>query len=549
MMCPRLSLFHIIAIISISIVKAQNILDFGADDRAEQDRLQGTIEELCKNRPLSEYFRLSTESNCRDAVRCVGNDFAGGHTLAAVRCPTGLLFDLDGQTCDWATKVDNCDRLTKPRLARPNFKTDEPVCPEGLLQCGDGACIDKLLFCDGNEGDCEDGSDEVACTIDEDPNAAPKCDRSQCVLPDCFCSADGTQVPGDLEVGQVPQMVTLTFNGAVNSDNIPIFQEIFKEDFINPNGCSIKGTFFVSHKYTNYSAVQDLHRRGHEIGAFSITRKDDPQYWTKGTYDDWLAEMAGARLIIERFSNITDGSVIGMRAPYLRVGGNQQFLMMNDQFFIYDSSIAAPLSRVPIWPYTLLYRMPHRCHGNAHNCPSRSHPIWELPINELDRRDDPNYDERLSGCTLVSSCSNIYDKQQFRTLLEHNFNRHYGSNRAPLTLSFDAAWLEINKGFTRVLSDWIREKLTSQSDVYFVTELQVIQWMQNPVDINSLRDYAEWKDKCDVKGQAFCSLPNPCPLTTRELPGETLRLHTCMECPNNYPWLLDPTGDGFSFKK
>ena len=31
--------------------------------------------------------------------------------------------------------------------------------------------------------------------------------------------------------------------------------------------------------------------------------------------------------------------------------------------------------------------------------------------------------------------------------------------------------------------------------------------------------------------------------------GEVLRLHTCMECPNNYPWLLDPTGDGFNFKK
>ena len=67
--------------------------------------------------------------------------------------------------------------------------------------------------------------------------------------------------------------------------------------------------------------------------------------------------MAGARLIIERFANITDGSVIGMRAPYLRVGGNQQFQMMNDQFFVYDASIAAPLSRVPVWPYTLLYRL------------------------------------------------------------------------------------------------------------------------------------------------------------------------------------------------
>jgi len=347
----------------------------------------------------------------------------------------------------------------------------------------------------------------------------------------------------------VPQMVTLTFNGAVNIDNIRIYQEIFREDLINPNGCSIKGTFFVSHKYTNYSAVQDLHRKGHEIGVFSVTRRDEAKYWSEGSYDDWLAEMAGARLIIERFANITDGSVIGVRAPYLRVGGNTQFQMMNDQFFVYDSSIAAPLSRVPVWPYTLLYRMPHKCHGNANNCPTRSQPIWELPINELDRREDPSFDERLSGCHLVSSCSNVYDPAQFRTLLEHNFNRHYGQNRAPLSLSFDTAWLQVNKGFTKVLQEWIREKLSSQSDVYFVTELQVIQWMQNPVDINSLRDYAEWKERCDVKGQAFCSLPNPCPSNTRELPGETLRLHTCMECPNNYPWLLDPTGEGLNFRK
>merc|ERR1712141_31025 len=131
-------------------------------------------------------------------------------------------------------------------------------------------------------------------------------------------------------------------------------------------------------------------------GVFSITRKQSPKYWTKGTYDDWLAEMAGDRLIIERFANITDGTVIGVRAPYLRVGGNTQFQMMNDQFFVYDSSIAAPLSRVPVWPYTLLYRMPHKCHGKG------------------------------------------------------------------------------NKGFTKVLQEWIREKLSSQSDVYFVTELQVI---------------------------------------------------------------------------
>ena len=78
--------------------------------------------------------------------------------------------------------------------------------------------------------------------------------------------------------------------------------------------------------------------------------------------------------------------------------------MMNDTYFPYDSSITVPLSRVPVWPYTLDYRIPHTCHGT---CPQQSWPIWELPINELDRREDPEFDEELTGCPLVSSCTNI----------------------------------------------------------------------------------------------------------------------------------------------
>ena len=461
---------------SLGLPQQGNSVDFSYDRDAEDSRSRGIIQELCKNRPPNEYFRLSTESNCRDVVRCVSNDFVGGHTLAAVRCPTGLLFDLDGQVCDWATKVENCDKLTKPRLAKPNFKTQEPVCPVGQLQCGDGECMDKALFCD-KRIDCKDGSDENLCGVEEDPNGAEKCNPSECVLPECFCSADGTKIPGDLEVTQVPQMITITFNGAVNVDNINIYQDIFKEERLNPNGCQAKGTFFVSHKYTNYSAVQELHRKGHEIGVFSITNNERSRYWTDGSYDSWLGEMAGARLIIERFSNISGGGsnpIIGVRAPLLRVGGNTQFEMMYDQGFFYDSSIVSPLGRVPIWPYSLDYRMPHKCHGNAQACPSRSWPgLWEMPINELDRRDDPNFDERLSGCHLVSSCSNIYDKEQFGRMIRHNFNRHYLTNRAPLSLSFDASWLKTNKGFTEVLVNFMQEILEEHNDVYFLNEYQV----------------------------------------------------------------------------
>ena len=124
--------------------------------------------------------------------------------------------------------------------------------------------------------------------------------------------------------------------------------------------------------------------------------------------------------------------------------------------------------------FTLLcLRLPHMCHGNGGNCPSRAHPVWELPINELDRRDDPDFDENLTGCHLVSSCSNIYHKEQFRRLLQHNFDRHYATNRAPLSLSFDASWLKINKGFLDVLDEWMDHILLTFNDVYFVTEVQV----------------------------------------------------------------------------
>lgn len=106
----------------------------------------------------------------------------------------------------------------------PILKTDEPVCPEKQLSCGNGECIAKELFCN-NKPDCKDESDENACSkllnrrhkyardrgynyffvlaVELDPNRAPDCDTSQCELPECYCSADGTRIPGNIELNQV----------------------------------------------------------------------------------------------------------------------------------------------------------------------------------------------------------------------------------------------------------------------------------------------------------------------------------------------------------
>ena len=101
------------------------------------------------------------------------------------------------------------------------------------------------------------------------------------------------------------------------------------------------------------------------------SHNDDERFWSDATVDDWAKEMAGMRIIAEKFANLTDNSVVGVRAPYLRVGGNNQFTMMEEQAFLYDSTITAALNNPPLWPYTMYFRMPHRCHGNLQHCPTR----------------------------------------------------------------------------------------------------------------------------------------------------------------------------------
>lgn len=95
--------------------------------------------------------------------------------------------------------------------------------------------------------------------------------------------------------------------------------------------------------------------------------------------------MVGQANIINRFAGVHMEDIRGVRAPFLRVGWNRQFLMMKEFGFVYDASMAAPLSDPPIWPYTLDYKMPHTCVGTGQRCPSRSFPgIWEMVLNQLE---------------------------------------------------------------------------------------------------------------------------------------------------------------------
>lgn len=198
----------------------------------------------------------------------------------------------------------------------------------------------------------------------------------------------------------------------------------------------------------------------------------------------------------------------------------------------------------------VLCRVPHKCSGNGGKCPTRSFPIWEMPINELDRRENIALDDDLSGCALVSSCGNLNTVKQFNHFLENNFRRHYTTSKAPFSLALDASWLAQNRGFVNVLKNWMSSLLKKYTDVYFVTHAQAIHWIQSPVSVEDLNDFDPWKSPvCRSEGIPECFLPNICPLKTEALPGEVNRLHTCVDCPKHYPWLGDPSGEGQKISK
>ncbi|ERL91301.1 hypothetical protein D910_08634 [Dendroctonus ponderosae] len=164
-----------------------------------------------------------------------------------------------------------------------------------------------------------------------------------------------------LTVSVPKMMVLVTFEDSINDENIDFYKQIFSGKYLNPNNCPIAATFFVSHQYNNYFFTQKLWNHGHEIAVHSISHKLPEEWWAENaTIEDWFDEMVGQANILNKFSTVRLTEIKGLRAPFLRIGWNRQYLMMNEFGFLYDSSMVAPFSYVPLWPYTLDYKIPHQ---------------------------------------------------------------------------------------------------------------------------------------------------------------------------------------------
>jgi len=325
------------------------------------------------------------------------------------------------------------------------------------------------------------------------------CNSTNCVAPDCFCYG---QTP-DMDKAAIPQFVMLTFDDAVTSN---MFSRIYlnlliRRPFKNPNNCPIKSTFFIAHNYTDYRLVKHLYNAGHEMASHSINHTA-----TESDFYDVAAEIVGQRQMISKLASIPEETIQGFRSPFLNLygnGGDVQFEVLSEFNMTWDSSITNVelfAGRKPLWPFTMDFPIAKdRCPMGE--CPLESHPgVFEVPMNGL-------IGANGFSCGMIDACSisgqnftgGVNDYYNF---FKKNFDTFY-AEKVPMHLFTHASMFLKSRNALKGLKMFMSEVLEENSNVWFVTPSQVIDWMKNPQTNDEMLRDAKWKHGNCEKGRYF----------------------------------------------
>jgi peptidoglycan/xylan/chitin deacetylase (PgdA/CDA1 family) len=275
--------------------------------------------------------------------------------------------------------------------------------------------------------------------------------------------------PSGLDPQDVPQMILITFDDAVNQ---PVYERInLIRGHNNPDGSPIAFTFFVSNNYTNYWQLHELHSHGHEIAIHTVTHSTG-----SGTnYERWIEEMVACREAISRLAGIPLEQLRGFRAPYLGVNSHM-YHALSDLGFDYDCSVpdvpGQMLSQDEssfIWPYTLhdgIQQLVWSGTGPTNPLPD----LFKVPMWNLVEPDG----SRLHNMDPTGT------REELVALFKHNLLSRYNGNRAPMGIWLHASpFLNTNENVAAMneFLEWALEI----PDVWVVGVGNAVDWMKNPV--------------------------------------------------------------------
>ena len=318
------------------------------------------------------------------------------------------------------------------------------------------------------------------------------CSLWNCKPPTCFCAS--RQAPNQIPRQDVPQMVLMAFDDAVNEQNNADYKKLFPKSSPrrNPNGCPIAATFFVANQWTVYKMVRQLYLEGHEIASHSVSHRFPRNWWNRASYKDWEEEMEGQRENIARNAGVPKVEVRGARAPFLALGSDTQFEVLSDHNFEYDASFQTgakhgKMWQESVWPYTLdFYPSPENCDNR--NCPKTNFSgFWEVPLNRWIGLDG-------EICSMLDACRThkLRDKNDALAYLRKNFDLHYKNNRAPFGINTHSGWFGGDDKFKLAAMEQFLDDILALGDVYIVTIHQALDWMRDPTPLSKIKTFAPW---------------------------------------------------------
>ena len=295
--------------------------------------------------------------------------------------------------------------------------------------------------------------------------AAYACDSSVCRLPNCLCPSPNP--PGN--AGKPPLFITLTFDDSVNSVIMPVIEKDLS--FVNPNGCPLSATFFVSTQYTEYWSVQRLYSLGHEIAMHTMTHVAQPP----------LNQIVGAHSALNTFAGVPKSELTGFRTPFLNYTTQSTGFVASSGLFKYDSSMPVNDNTIKTWPYTM-DNGPYIDCGGGSCSPNHKFPgLWQIPLYTLQNADgslnaamDPNPVPGGAPAATVDEIFNLY---------KSNFLTHYNGDRRPLGIYLHAALSLSLPNQIEGLVKFQKEVASQYSDVYCISNQKLLKWMAAPTDI------------------------------------------------------------------
>ena len=106
--------------------------------------------------------------------------------------------------------------------------------------------------------------------------------------------------------------------------------------------------------------------------------------------------------------------------------------------------------------------------------------MWEIPMTAIK-------DVRGGSCAMADGCFYEEDAASIQKIFTQNFLEHYTKSKAPFPLFFHSAWFfnrqHRQDGFFKFV-----DSILALPDVYFVTSQELINWVKNPVPLESIQD-------------------------------------------------------------